>query len=285
MSAPPTVGFVGLGNLGLAMATRLVHRGFAVVATDLSAHRSRRIMEEGGTAASVADVLACETVCVATPDDRAVLAMLDDGTLGPGAGVRRLLLHSTVLPTAARALADRLTPLGISLLEVPVSGGPSAARAGELALFLGGQNDHLDAASEVLDALSSRQFRLGPIGAGSAVKLLNQLTMLAAVDALHEGLALTRTFEVSANAALEALAAATGDTWVGRNWGFFDAIVADYDESGTAEDERPWRKDLTEFIDASRAVSLPSPLAEHLRRSVGARIEEDARANRKGRAA
>lgn len=285
MSAPPTVGFVGLGNLGLAMATRLVHRGFAVLATDLSAHRSRRIADEGGVAATLTDVLACETVCVATPDERAILAMLDDGTLGPDAGVRRLLLHSTVLPTAARALADRLATLGITLLEAPVSGGPAAAQEGRLALFLGGESDDLDAASAVLDALGSQQFRLGPVGAGSAVKLANQLTMLAAVDALHEGLALTRTFDVPTDAALEALAAATGDTWVGRNWGFFDAIVADYDESGTAEDDRPWRKDLTEFIEASRAVSLPSPLAEHLRGSVGARIEADARANLKGRAA
>lgn len=285
MSAPPTVGFVGLGNLGLAMATGLVHRGFTVVATDLSPERARRVANEGGVAATLADVLACETVCVATPDERAIVAMLDEGALGREAGVRRLLLHSTVLPTAARALADRLAPLGIALLEAPVSGGPAAAREGRLALFLGGERDDIDAAQGILHALGSRQFHLGPVGAGSAVKLANQLTMLAAVDALHEGLALTRAFEVTTDAALEALAAATGDTWVGHNWGFFDAIVADYDESGTAEDDRPWRKDLAEFIDASRAVSLPSPLAEHLRRSVGARIEAEARSNLKGRAA
>lgn len=285
MTAPLEIGFIGLGNLGLAMALRLVDRGFTVIAHDLSEERARRVARAGGVAAPLTDAMDCETVCVATPDDRALNAMLDDGSIGAESGVRRILLHSTVLPTAAQRLAERLGALDIALIEAPVSGGPAAARDGRLALFLGGERADIEVVQDTLDALGSQHFRLGPIGAGSAVKLANQLTMMAAVDALHESLALTSTFEVPTSAALDALAAATGDTWVGRNWGFFDAIVADYDESGTAPEDRPWRKDLAEFIAASEAVSLPAPLAKHLHTSVGDRIEAEARANLKGQAA
>lgn len=283
MNAPPRLGFLGLGNLGTPMALRLIDEGFPVVAHDPSVERLEQLERAGGTVGSAQDVLDCTTVCVATPDDAALLALIDDGTLTTDSGVERIVLHSTVLPTAARSLAERLDALGVSLLEVPVSGGPAAARDGRLALFVGGDDATVDAVDDLLSALGERRFRLGPIGAGSAVKLANQLVMFAAVDALHEGLALSRLFEVDDEAALEALTASTGDTWVGRHWGFFDEIVADYDRSGSSDEGRPWRKDLREFIDATRAVDLPAPLGEHLVAVVGDRIEADARAHREGR--
>ena len=283
MNAPPRLGFLGLGNLGSAMALRLIDAGFPVVAHDPSAERLAPIERSGGTAGSAQDVLACATVCVATPDDAALRALLDVGVLSADSGLERVVLHSTVLPTAARSLAERLDSIGVALLEVPVSGGPAAAREGRLALYVGGDDETVDAVDDVLRALGERRFRLGPIGAGSAVKLANQLVMFAAVDALHEGLALSRVFDVDDAAALEAVAASTGDTWVGRHWGFFDDIVADYDDSGSSAEGRPWRKDLREFIDAARAVSLPAPLGEHLVAVVGDRIEADARAHREGR--
>ncbi|SMH48841.1 3-hydroxyisobutyrate dehydrogenase [Rathayibacter oskolensis] len=283
MSASHQLGFLGLGNLGLAMALRLIDSGFAVVAHDPSADRVDRVERAGATAGSAHDVLDCPTVCVATPDERALEALLDDGTLTAGSGARTVLLHSTVLPTAARSLAARLAESGIALIEAPVSGGPAAARDGRLALFLGGDDETIAHADTVLAALGDRRFRLGPVGAGSAVKLANQLTMFAAVDALHEGLALTGAFDVDPSAALEAIAASTGDTWVGRHWGFFDDIVADYDSSGSSADGRPWRKDLREFIDAAHSASLSAPLGEHLHATVGDRIEADARAHLEGR--
>ncbi|MFS0866079.1 NAD(P)-dependent oxidoreductase [Microbacterium sp. 179-B 1A2 NHS] len=281
MGSPPRIGFIALGNLGMPMAVRLLTQGFDVVAFDTSEARRGEFAEKGGTVGSIEDVLDCTTVCVAAPDERALRSLLDDGTLSRGVAVTHLVLHSTVLPTEARALAADLAELGVTLVEAPVSGGPGRARTGELSLFLGGEEALDGAVDAVLDALATERFHLGPIGSASAVKLANQLVLFATVDALHEAFALTSTFDVEPADATAALTSSTGDTWAGRNWGFFDDIVADYDESGSAPEDRPWRKDLREFVEACRASSLPAPLAEHVLASVGDRIEQHAREHAK----
>lgn len=282
MGSPPRIGFIALGNLGLPMATRLLEQGFDVLAFDTSDERGVEFERAGGSVASVEEVLGCAIVCVAAPDERALRALLDEGTLSKESGVRHLVLHSTVLPTEAQTLAADLAELDITLIEAPVSGGPGRARQGELSLFLGGEETLASELDPVLDALATERFHLGPIGSASAVKLANQLVLFATVDALHEAFGLTGTFDVAPADAIRALTSSTGDTWAGRNWGFFDDIVADYDGSGSAPDDRPWRKDLREFIDASHAVSLPALLAEHVLASVGDRIEQHAREHAKG---
>lgn len=281
MSDPrPILGFLGLGNLGLAMATRLVDTGFDVVAFDLSDTRLGSFRDAGGRAGSLADVFECETVCVVTPDEQPIASFFRDVHGTPG--VRTILLHSTVLPQRAIELAGELSERGIDLIEAPVSGGPDRARSGELALLLSGTASALEQAKPVLAALGTERFVLGDIGAASATKLANQLVMFSAVEATHEALALTNHFGVDHSSALEAIAAGTGDTWVGRNWGFFDAIVADYDAGDTPPEQRPWRKDLREFTEAADAAGLDAPLAQRILGTVGDRIERVARNNNEG---
>lgn len=280
-SAKKTVGFLGLGNLGLSMALRLAERGFDVVGCDRSESRMRALEDGGGRRGDLATIFARTTVCVAAPDETPVVEFLESGPIG----ATTVILHSTVLPQNARALAEALSSKGVALVEAPVSGGPDRARQGDLTLLLGGAADAVAEVDDVLDALGSRRFHLGEIGAASATKLANQLMMFASVNAAHEALELTGAFGVDRAAALEAISAATGDTWVGRNWGFFDAIVADYDANGTPAQERPWRKDLREFVDAAEAADVAAPLAHDLVRTVGDLIESDARRNEKGGAA
>lgn len=279
--AETTVGFLGLGNLGLSMALRLAERGFDVVGCDSSEARIRSLESGGGRRGDLSAVFATSTVCVATPDEAPIVEFLENGPIG----ATTVILHSTVLPQSARSLAQALAAQDVALVEAPVSGGPERARQGELTLLLGGTADAVAEVDGVLNAVGSRRFHLGDVGAASATKLANQLMMFAAVGAAHEALELTGAFGVDRAAALEAIAAATGDTWVGRNWGFFDAIVADYDANGTAPQERPWRKDLREFVEAAEAAELAAPLAHDLARTVGDRIESAARRNEKGEAA
>jgi 3-hydroxyisobutyrate dehydrogenase len=278
--AATPIGFLGLGNLGIGMALRLAESGFAVVGADRSANRLRALEAAGGRSGDPTEVFACEIVCVATPDQRPVDEFFAGRHTSPG--VRTIVLHSTVLPRRARELERTLSALDIRLVEAPVSGGPDRARKGELTLLLGGAPEATAELDAVLAALAARRFALGAIGAASAVKLANQLMMLSAVGAAHEALALTDAFDVDRAAALEAISAATGDTWVGRNWDFFDAIVADYDENGTPPDQRPWRKDLREFVESAEAAGVDAFLASRLLATVGDRIEHAARNNEEG---
>lgn len=275
-----TVGFLGLGNLGLGMALRLAETGFDVVGFDRSDGRLAALENEGGRRGSLEEVFSCPIVCVATPDETPVATYLADDAAP--ASPRTVVLHSTVLPQRARDLETALAARGIRLVEAPVSGGPERARRGELTLMLGGSAEAIAGVEPVLTALAARRFTLGGIGAGSATKLANQLVMFAAVGVAHEALGLTEIFGVEREAALEAISASTGDTWVGRNWGFFDGIVADYDANGTPAEQRPWRKDLREFIDSADAAGIEAPFAHQLVGMVGDRIELSARHNEEG---
>jgi 3-hydroxyisobutyrate dehydrogenase-like beta-hydroxyacid dehydrogenase len=131
-------------------------------------------------------------------------------------------------------------------------------------------------AQKVLDALG-RTVLCGPPGAGAAVKLANQLVMLASLEALHEGLALTSAFEVDTQLVLDTLESSTGDTWVGRNWGFFDDLARAYDEAGVAVEYRPWSKDLWDVVGAARQADTRAPLAALLSQILADRVEQHAK--------
>lgn len=277
--AKPRVGVLGLGALGMPIALRLLDGGFSVAAHDLSEQRLAAFRDAAGVAGTVGAqaVLDATVLCVVTPDADALWDLISGTSGGLDTGrVETILLHSTVLPQAARELAVRMGENGVTVIDAPVSGGPDLARDGQLTLLLGSDGD-LGPAGPVLSALGQQAFRLGPVGAASAVKLANQLVLFASVAGLHEGLRLTEAFGVGEAAALEALATATGDTWAGRSWGFFDTLAASYDDAGTPPGRRPWRKDLEEFVVAAEGAAVGSALAAHLAASVGDQIELHAR--------
>jgi 3-hydroxyisobutyrate dehydrogenase-like beta-hydroxyacid dehydrogenase len=104
--------------------------------------------------------------------------------------------------------------------------------------------------------------------------------MFSALAGLHEALALTSENGVADAAALAAFAVGTADTWVGRNWGFFDGIAADYSSAGVPLADRPWSKDLGEVLDAARASGLYLPFASLLAQTIAPTIETHAAAAR-----
>jgi hypothetical protein len=85
---------------------------------------------------------------------------------------------------------------------------------------------------------------------------------------------------VSAEQVLTAVATSTGDSWVARNWGFFDRVAADYDRGGTPPRERPWSKDLFEVVAAARAVDVRVPVAGLLAQVLADRVEAHAARSR-----
>jgi 3-hydroxyisobutyrate dehydrogenase-like beta-hydroxyacid dehydrogenase len=258
-----TVGFVGLGNIGQPMARALLRAGFDVVVHDRDPERVAAC--EG---ASPGEIAACDVVAVAVPDDVAVEAVvsgLPESTL--------VLVHSTILPGTARRLAERWP----NLLDAPVSGGPDRALAGDLTVMVGGSASVVERARPVLDALGSDVRHVGPSGAGAVVKLANQLMMASALAGAHEALELAAAYDVEAQTVLEAVATSTGDSWVARNWGFFDDVARAYNEGGTPVRYRPWSKDLYDVVVAAREAGVDVPVAALLSQVVAARVEAHAK--------
>lgn len=273
------IGFIGLGDIGMPMARRLHAEGHEVRGADVSADRSKAAEDHGiATVGAPGELEDSEVLCLAVPDDAAVEEVLKASGLLEGlAAGSTVLIHSTVLPETMVSLEQDSSEYRIHLHDAPVSGGAARALEGTLTLMVGG--DPGSSAQQVLNSLG-RTVQAGPVGAGSALKLTNQLAMLAALQAMHEGLDLAHHYGVSTETVLDTLSDSTGDNWVARNWGFFPKLAAAYDDAGTPVRFRPWSKDLWDVVAAARQAELSVPLAGVLAQILPDEVEQRARQER-----
>lgn len=206
------VAVVGTGRMGTAMAGRLADAGHEVTVYN----RTRAKAEEAATrhGAAVAPtardaVAGAEVVVVSLADDPAVRATYagDDGLvagLGPGQVVADT---STLDPETVRELAGPVEATGASLIDTPVSGSVSTVEAGALLVMAGGDPAALDRARPALDAFASRIVHLGPLGAGSTMKLVVNAMVHALNGALAEALVLAERAGIDRAAAYDVIGA------------------------------------------------------------------------------
>lgn len=188
-----SVGFIGIGNMGWPMAANLVKAGFDVSVADAVAGRAAAFaMEAGGHAASNAADAAegADAVVTILPTSRHVEAVVEEIASSLKAGALVIEMSSGV-PSVTQGLAAVLRAKGVSMIDCPVSGGVSRARTGELAIMAGGEDAMIERAGPLLKAVGTSVHRCGPIGAGQAMKALNNLVsaggFLIAVEALLIG--------------------------------------------------------------------------------------------------
>jgi 3-hydroxyisobutyrate dehydrogenase len=172
-----TIGFVGLGNMGTPMATRLVEAGHRVQAYDVSADARARLAAAGatdardlGTAVSGADI-----VILMLPDSKIVTAVVEDAGFVPSIAAGTIVVDmSSSEPLRTRELAKELAGSGIHMVDAPVSGGVKGAVGGSLTIMVGGSDEDVAVVTPVLSALG-KPVHAGPIGSGDAIKALNNL--------------------------------------------------------------------------------------------------------------
>jgi 3-hydroxyisobutyrate dehydrogenase len=282
MAAPPlspestSIGLAGLGNLGLPLATTLVRAGWDLAVLDAHHERAEPVVALGAKAVPDARALADRDVLVlAVPDDAAVEQVLD-GYLGLDRPERAVVVHSTVLPQTATRLAQVAAGHGVDLLDAPVSGGAERAASGTLTVMAGGEAAALERVRPLLEVVGDPVLHVGPVGAGAAAKLANQLTMFANLAGVYEAIDFATAHGVAPEALLTALQTSLGDSWIARNLDFWDRTAAAYDRSGTPVRDRPWSKDLAEVVSAARAAGVPVPLAGWLAQTVAGRVEAHA---------
>ncbi|WP_432950691.1 NAD(P)-dependent oxidoreductase [Kribbella sp. CA-253562] len=269
-----TIGFAGLGNLGRPMAESLRRDGWSLKVLDPEPARADGL--EADVVDGPRDLAECGVIALAVPDDEAVTEILGElvPLLAAGSVV---LVHSTILPGTAQRLAREAEDQNIGLLDVPVSGGAERALSGSLTVMAGGREEVLAQARPVLDAVAETVLHVGPSGAGAAVKLANQLMMFAALAGAQEALDLAGAYGVPEQTVLEAVSTSTGDSWITRNWGFFDRVAAAYDEAGTPVRNRPWSKDLWDVVAAARESDVQVPLGGLLAQHLADRVEAHTR--------
>jgi 3-hydroxyisobutyrate dehydrogenase-like beta-hydroxyacid dehydrogenase len=272
----PAVGLVGLGSLGRPMAERLLAGGVALRVWDVDESRVAGLAGLGAEpAAAPSGLSGCTTLVVVVPDDAAATELLtgEGGLLGVLPRDAVVVLHSTLLPATVTGLVREGDRHGVAVVDAPVSGGPERAAAGELTIMVGGSDAAVDRVRPVLRLLASDLHHVGGPGAGAAVKLANQVMLFAALAGVHEGLELAAAYGVEERDVLAAVSTSLGESWVTRNWGFFDEMVRTYDEIGTPLEQRSWRKDLRDVVVTAEDLGLDLPVSRLLADTLAARVE------------
>ncbi|MGI8497475.1 MAG: NAD(P)-dependent oxidoreductase [Gemmatimonadaceae bacterium] len=209
------VAFLGLGAIGAPMARHLAAPPFELLvwnrtrekALTLATGSQTRVAESPAAAARHAEV-----VVTCLPTSREVEALLDgeDGlldSLGRGA---TLVDCTSGDPATSRRIASRLASRGISFLDAPVSGGVKGAVAGTLTVMIGGDPSVVERVRPVLEAFGKTIVHCGPVGAGHALKAMNQYLLGLHIWSLAEALSVLTREGVSAEIALQVINASSG---------------------------------------------------------------------------
>jgi 3-hydroxyisobutyrate dehydrogenase len=203
------------------MAANLARAGFTVTAWNRTPGRAPELDELGMTRAPTPAAAAAESdvvvICVSdTPDVEEVL-FAPDG-LADGARPGTLVIDcSTIAPGATRDFAARLAGQRVFLVDAPVSGGSEGAQKATLTIFVGGDAEDVERARPVLAAMGKTITHVGPIGAGQAVKAVNQVILAGAYLGVAEGIVLAIKAGLDVEQVVGALGGGAAQSWVLAN--------------------------------------------------------------------
>ncbi|MDQ0615590.1 3-hydroxyisobutyrate dehydrogenase [Microbacterium sp. W4I4] len=260
-----TVAVIGLGAMGLPMATRLAER-FEVRGFDIASERLALAAEKGVTAASsAADAVSDAQVVLVAVRTGAQLNELLFGDAGLATHLTEgavVILTSTVGTSGIGETAERLAEHGAQLVDAPLSGGPVRAGEGDLLIVVGAAPAALDVARPVLEQLASTLSIVGDKpGDGQALKTVNQLLCGVHIAAAAEALALADALGLDRERTLEALTAGAANSFMLGNRG--PRSLQAYDAEGAEVLSRLdiFVKDLGIVGDAARQAHLSTPVA------------------------
>jgi 3-hydroxyisobutyrate dehydrogenase-like beta-hydroxyacid dehydrogenase len=195
-----TVGFIGLGDMGGAMAARIAGAGFPTV---LWARRPEALEPFAGPGVEFADSpadLAARVdlvgLCVWSDTDVLDVCTRDDGVFAGARPGTVVAIHATVLPSTCHQLATTAAERGIEILDAPVSGGRTGAEAGTLVVAVGGDGAAAERCRPVFATFGDPVLHMGPLGSGQLAKLVNNTLLAANLALADDALTLGRTFGI-----------------------------------------------------------------------------------------
>lgn len=216
----PRVGYIGLGNMGSAMALNLVDRGWPMIlyarrAETLAPFRDLPVTIRPTPAAVGRD---CAILCLCVVD----MAQIEEVLFGRDRAVEGLaagsvvVVHSTVAPADCRALASRLARHAIGFLDAPVTGGDARGRDGSLTIAVGGSGADLARCRDLLDAAGEAVIHLGGVGAGQVGKLINNALFISQLSLVDEMRRIAARLGVDPDAARDIIVGGTASSWAAR---------------------------------------------------------------------
>jgi L-threonate 2-dehydrogenase len=262
---PLSVGLIGLGAMGNGMAQTLRRAGQAPYVFDVRADVALAFARDGGTACnSLTDLgAACDvvvSVVVSAAQTESVL-FGSTGTDGCASAMKPgsvFVMCSTVDPNWSVALEAKLAALGILYIDAPISGGAAKAASGQMTMMTAGKPEAYDIAEPFLNAMAAKVYKLGDsAGAGSKVKIINQLLAGVHIAAAAEAMALGLREGVDPDALYEVITNSAGNSWMFENR-MAHVLAADYTPLSAVD---IFVKDLGIVLDMARATKFPLPLS------------------------
>ena len=261
MAAVSTLGFIGLGVMGEPMCRNLAKRsGARVVAFDTRPEPVKALGADGvAPAASVAEVVArADIVFMCLPGEREVRAVaLGANGLVAATRAGQVVVDCSTAPVAlARELAAACAARGVAFADAPVARTAQAARDGTLSIMVGGDADVFERVRPLLAGMGSEVTHCGGVGAGQAVKLMNNMVVAQTVVALAEALAVARASgAVDPRVLFETMTKGSADSFVLRNHGL-KSLVPDHHPTEGAFPTTYIIKDLSYAIGLAEAHGL-----------------------------
>jgi 3-hydroxyisobutyrate dehydrogenase len=255
-------GLIGLGAMGAGMAATLRTRGYEVHVCDVRPGIAAAFAAQGGVACATPAEVArgCQVVVSVVVNAQQTEEVLfgENGAAAAMAPGSVFVMCSTVDPNWSIALEGRLNALDIHYVDAPISGGAARAASGQMTVMSAAKPEAYAVAGPVLDAMAGKVYRLADrAGAGSKVKIINQLLAGVHIAAAAEAMALGLREGVDPEALYDVITHSAGNSWMFENR-MNHVLAADYTPLSAVD---IFVKDLGLVLDTARASKFPLPLA------------------------
>lgn len=260
----PHIGFIGIGVMGTPMSGHLAKGGYSLTLHDINRAAAER------AAAAHAGITVADTPRAVAEAADIVITMLPSGAyvrevaLGDSGLIEGLRAGALLLDTSSSEpwltleTADALGQKGVEMVDAPVSGALAGAQAAELVFMVGGTKANVKRVSPLLQIMGQQIFHLGPLGAGHAMKCINNLITAMTFMGTAEGLVMGKKFGLDPSVMTDVLNASTGGSWISKNHIGQRIISRKFDD--------PFRldlmvKDIGIAMQLARSLELPVPLS------------------------
>lgn len=264
MNNNKNIGIIGAGSMGMAIALNLQDRGYQVAIRDIRPEIERSARDSGlsvcASPAAIASHADFIIIMVVNGKQTAEVLFGDQGVAAAGGSGKTVLLCPTIAPEDTESIAQRLRDKGFDVLDGPVSGGPVRARDGTMSLMLAGDAKVVARHEAVLNAMSSRLFRLGErVGDGARYKLVNNLVAGMNLIASSSAVALGMKMGLDPKTLVSLMSASSGQSMM-LDDRLTRAIADDYAPRAYAY---ILTKDVALGLDMAESAKVDMPMAKH----------------------
>lgn len=260
------VGFIGLGIMGKPMVENLLKANVTVLVNDLNKEAEHEVVMRGANAVSVQQMAQqADYVITSLPNGAIVKAVLysgEDAILKQtDIKVKAVVDTSSLTPDESLEISKVLETRQVKYMDAPVSGGEPLAITGELSVMIGCAKTDLPEVQKVLEPIAASVIRVGDVGAGSVVKLANQIIVNTNIAALSEAVVLAKKFDIDLANMYEAIKGGLAGSSV-MDAKFPKMIEEDYQPGGTLNINL---KDMKNVSSTADTVGLTLPIANQVK--------------------